>query len=157
MTVRLNLELRQSSACQRSLVEVHPTIPVCTLVGSVDLCVRPGLCGASNPWRSSPTIQILRGSVVVQTSLVPSREYALRTVRFPVNNAATIKVTHCPTDQCAFGVVGHRVASTALAISLIRSSRAALIPSMRDPFTTPLSMGASFPIDKVHCHTSMPP
>ena len=27
--------------------------------------------------------------MVVQTSRVPSREYALRTVRFPVNNAAT--------------------------------------------------------------------
>jgi hypothetical protein len=32
--------LPQSSACQRSLVEVRPTIPVCTLVGSVGLCVR---------------------------------------------------------------------------------------------------------------------
>jgi hypothetical protein len=41
--------LPQSSACQRSLVEVRPTIPVCTLVGSVGLCVRLGLSGASNP------------------------------------------------------------------------------------------------------------
>src|ERR1700737_4262693 len=35
--------LPQSSACQRSLVEVRPTIPVCTLVGSGGLCVRLGL------------------------------------------------------------------------------------------------------------------
>ena len=48
----------------------------------------------------------------------------------------------------AFGV-GHRVASMALPISLSRSSRAALIPSIRDPFTTPISIGAPFPIDKV--------
>ncbi len=41
--------LPQSSACQRSLVEVRPTVPVCTLVGSVGLCVRLGLSGASNP------------------------------------------------------------------------------------------------------------
>ena len=51
----------------------------------------------------------------------------------------------------------HRVASTALAINLIRSSRAALIPSMREPFTTPAVIGAQFPIDKVHCHSSMTP
>src|SRR5438128_12284092 len=50
-----------------------------------------------------------------------------------------------------------RVASTALQISLSRSSRAALIPSIRDPFTTPILIGAPFPIDKVHCHSSMPP
>src|SRR5207302_5939005 len=50
-----------------------------------------------------------------------------------------------------------RVASTALQISLSRSSRAALIPSIRDPFTTPVLIGAPFPIDKVHCHSSMPP
>jgi hypothetical protein len=50
-----------------------------------------------------------------------------------------------------------RVASIALQISLSRSSRAALIPSIRDPFTTPISIGASFPIDKAHCHSSMPP
>ena len=56
-----------------------------------------------------------------------------------------------------YGLRHTQLASTALAISLIRSSRAALIPSMRDPFTTPLSMGASSPIDKVHCHSSMPP
>ena len=60
-------------------------------------------------------------------------------------------------SSCRVWVGGHRMASTALTISLIRSSRAALIPSMRDPFTTPLSMGASSPIDKVHCHSSMPP
>ena len=45
--------LPQSSACQRSLVEVRPTIPVCTLVGSVGLCVRLGLTGASNPLAQS--------------------------------------------------------------------------------------------------------
>ena len=56
----------------------------------------------------------------------------------------------------AFGV-GHRVASIALPMSLSRSSRAALIPSIRDPFTTPILIGAPFPIDKVHCHSSMPP
>src|ERR1700691_3851278 len=56
-----------------------------------------------------------------------------------------------------YGLRHTQLASTALAISLIRSSRAALIPSMRDPFTTPLSMGASSPIDEVHCHSSMPP
>src|ERR1700690_3851772 len=56
-----------------------------------------------------------------------------------------------------YGLRHTQLASTALAISLIRSSRAALIPSMRDPFTTALSMGASSPIDKVHCHSSMPP
>src|ERR1700716_2474269 len=50
-----------------------------------------------------------------------------------------------------------RVASTALQISLSRSPRAALIPSIRDPFTTPILIGAPFPIDKVHCHSSMPP
>ena len=50
-----------------------------------------------------------------------------------------------------------RAASIALPISLSRSSRAALIPSIRDPFTTPISIGAPFPIDKVHCHSSMPP
>jgi hypothetical protein len=44
-----------------------------------------------------------------------------------------------------------------LPISLSRSSRAALIPSIRDPLTTPVSIGAPFPIDKVHCHSSMPP
>ena len=49
------------------------------------------------------------------------------------------------------------MASIALPISLSRSSRAALIPSIRDPFTTPISIGAPFPIDKVHCHSSMPP
>jgi hypothetical protein len=40
----------------------------------------------------------------------------------------------------------HRVASTALAINLIRSSRAALIPSMRDPFTTPVLMVRHSPL-----------
>jgi len=64
--------LPQSSACQRSLVEVRPTIPVCTLVGSVGLYVRLGLPGASNPWRNLATRQILRGLMVVQ---VPSGEY----------------------------------------------------------------------------------
>jgi hypothetical protein len=32
--------------------------------------------------------------MVVRTSLVPSSEYALRTIRFPVNNPAIIKLTH---------------------------------------------------------------
>jgi hypothetical protein len=91
------IRLPQSFACQRSLVEVRPAIPVCILVGSVGLCVRAGLSGASDPWRSSAAIRILRGSVVVQTSLVPSREYTLQTVRFRVNNAATIKLTHYRT------------------------------------------------------------
>jgi cytochrome c len=36
------IHLPRSSACQRSLVEVRPTIPVCTLAGSVGLCVRLG-------------------------------------------------------------------------------------------------------------------
>ena len=67
------IRLPQSSACQRSLVEVRPTIPVCTLVGSVGLYVRLGLPGASNPWRSPAVRQILRGLMVVQ---VPSHEYA---------------------------------------------------------------------------------
>jgi hypothetical protein len=67
------IRLPQSSACQRSLVEVRPTIPVCTLVGSVGLCVRLGLRGASNPWRSPAMRQILRGLMVVQ---VPSHEFA---------------------------------------------------------------------------------
>ena len=71
--VVLNLCLPQSSSCQRSLVEVRPTIPVCTLVGSVGLYVRLGLPGASNPWRSPSMRKILRGLMVVQ---VPSREYA---------------------------------------------------------------------------------
>jgi hypothetical protein len=88
--------LPQSFACQRSLVEVRPAIPVCILAGSVGVCVRAGLCGASDPWHSSAAIQILRGLMVVQTSLVPSRKYALRTVRFPVNNPAISKLTHLP-------------------------------------------------------------
>ena len=67
------IRLPQSSACQRSLVEVRPTIPECTLVGSVGLYARLGLPGASNPWRSPAMRQILRGLMVVQ---VPSREYA---------------------------------------------------------------------------------
>jgi hypothetical protein len=66
------IRLPQSFACQRSLVEVRPAIPVCILVGSVGLCVRAGLCGASDPWRSAATRRILRGLMVVQTSLVPS-------------------------------------------------------------------------------------
>jgi hypothetical protein len=90
------IRLPQSFACQRSLVEVRPAIPVCILVGSVGFCVRAGLCGASDPWRSSAAIQILRGLVAVQTSLVPSREHTLQTVRFRVNNTATIKLTHYP-------------------------------------------------------------
>jgi hypothetical protein len=90
------IRLPQSFACQRSLVEVRPAIPVCILVGSVGLCVRAGLCGASDPWRSSAAIQILRGLVVVQTSLVPSREHTLQNVRFRVNNTAIIKLTHYP-------------------------------------------------------------
>ena len=53
--------------------------------------------------------------------------------------------------------MGCLVASITLPISLSRSSRAALIPSIRDPFTTPVSIGALFPMDKVHCHSSMPP
>jgi hypothetical protein len=91
------IRLLQSFACQRSLVEVRPAIPVCILVGSVGLCVRAGLCGASDPWRSSAAIRILLGLMMVQTSLVPSRKYALRIVRFPVNNPATIKLSH-PKD-----------------------------------------------------------
>ena len=87
------IRLPQSFACQRSLVVVRPVIPVRILVGSAALCVRAGLCGASDPWRSSAAIQILRGLVVVQTSLVPSREHTLQTVRFRVNNTATIKLT----------------------------------------------------------------
>jgi hypothetical protein len=67
------IRLPQSSACQRSLVEVRPTIPVGTLVGSVGLYVRLGLPGASNPWRRPAMRQILRGLMVVQ---VPSREHA---------------------------------------------------------------------------------
>jgi hypothetical protein len=67
------IRLPQPSACQRSLVEVRPTIPECTLVGSVGLYVRLGLSGASNPWRSPAMRQIRRGLMVVQ---VPSREYA---------------------------------------------------------------------------------
>jgi hypothetical protein len=67
------IRLSQPSSCQRSLVEVRPTIPECTLVESVGLCVRSGLPGASNPWRSPAMRQILRGLMVVQ---VPSREYA---------------------------------------------------------------------------------
>src|SRR6266849_2475262 len=50
-----------------------------------------------------------------------------------------------------------RVASTALPISLSRSSRAALIPSISDPFTTPISIGSPFPIYQVHYDSSMPP
>ena len=87
------IRLPQSFACQRSLVEVRRAIPVCNLVGSAGLCVRAGLCGASDPSRSSAAIRILRGLVVVQTSLVPSREHTLQTVRFRVNNTATIKLT----------------------------------------------------------------
>jgi len=68
------IRLPQSSACQRSLVEVRPTIPVCTLAGSVGLYVRLGLPGASNPWRSHATRRIPRGLMVVVQ--VPSREYA---------------------------------------------------------------------------------
>ena len=49
----------------------------------------------------------------------------------------------------AFGS-GHRVASMALPISLNRSSRAALLPSIRDPFTTPISIGAPFPLSNLH-------
>jgi hypothetical protein len=37
--------------------------------------------------------------VVVQTSLVPSREHTLQTVRFRVNNPATIKLTHYPNRR----------------------------------------------------------
>jgi hypothetical protein len=85
------IRLPQSFACQRSLVEVRPAIPVCILVGSVGLCVQAGLRGASDPWRSSAAIRILRGSVVVQTSLVPSREYTLQTVRFRVSDTATMR------------------------------------------------------------------
>jgi hypothetical protein len=85
------IRLPQSFACQRSLVEVRPAIPVCILVGSVGLCVQAGLRGASDPWRSSAAMRILRGSVVVQTSLVPSREYTLQTVRFRVSDAATMR------------------------------------------------------------------
>jgi hypothetical protein len=97
------IRLPQSFACQRSLVEVRPAIPVCILVGSVGLCVRAGLCGASDPWRSSAAIQILRGLVVVQTSLVPSREHTLQTVRFRVSNTATIKLTPaCPKRRRDF-------------------------------------------------------
>src|ERR1700676_5018379 len=55
------IRLPQSSACQRSLVEVRPTIPVCTLVGSVGLYVRLGLSGASNLSRSPATRRILHG------------------------------------------------------------------------------------------------
>jgi hypothetical protein len=52
--------LPQSSACQRSLVEVRPTVPVCTLVGGISrsLC-SAGLSGASNPSRSPATRRIL--------------------------------------------------------------------------------------------------
>ena len=67
------IRLPQSSACQRSLVEVRQIIPVCTVVGSVGLYARLGLPGASNPWRSPAMRQILRGLMVVQ---VPSRDYA---------------------------------------------------------------------------------
>jgi hypothetical protein len=97
------IHLPQSFACQRSLVEVRPAIPVCILVGSVGLCVRAGLCGAPDPWRSAAAIRILRGSMVVQTSLVPSRKYAHRTVRFPVNNPAIFKLTHFRPAQAEEG------------------------------------------------------
>jgi len=43
------IRLSQSSACQRSVVEVRPTSPVCTLVGSAGLYVWLGLPGASKP------------------------------------------------------------------------------------------------------------
>src|SRR5258708_30251246 len=47
--------LPQSSACQRSLVEVRPTIPVCTLVGSVGLYVRLGSgLGKEEDQKSAP-------------------------------------------------------------------------------------------------------
>jgi hypothetical protein len=76
------IRLPQSFACQRSLFEVRLAIPVCILVGSVGLCVRAGLRGASDPWRSAATRRILRGSMVVQTNLVPSRQYASTAARF---------------------------------------------------------------------------
>jgi len=73
-TLSLHDALPISSACQHSSVEVRPTIPVCTLAGSVGLYVRLGLPGASNPWRSHATRRIPRGLMVVVQ--VPSREYA---------------------------------------------------------------------------------
>jgi hypothetical protein len=110
--------LPQSSACQRSLVEVRPTIPVYTPVGSAGLYVRRGLHGASNPWRSAATRRTLRGLMVVRTSLVPSPEYAPRTVRFPVNNPATIKLTHYPPtavrERSGFPVCSFTWAGTGL-------------------------------------------
>jgi len=43
--------------------------------------------------------------MVVQTSLVPSRKYAHRTVRFPVNNPAIFKLTHFRTAQAEQGPI----------------------------------------------------
>src|SRR5262249_27637220 len=77
------IRLAQSFACQRPLVEVRPAIPLCILVASVGLCVRAGLCGGLDPWRSSAAIRILRG-LVVQTSPVPSREHTPQTACFRV-------------------------------------------------------------------------
>jgi len=155
--VVLNLCLPQSSACQRSLVEVRPTIPVRTLVGSVVLlcsagiarCIKPlaQSCNETNSsWVSGGAAVIPRmcagfpsgrlTSSNVATWVLPTKtltpprrlhrirdlyaasrtslqcvrtrrrncigqlspfsEYALRPVRFPVNNPATIKLTHYP-------------------------------------------------------------
>ena len=49
----LVIRLPQSSACQRSLVEVPPTIPVCTLAGSVGLYVRTGIARCVKPLAQS--------------------------------------------------------------------------------------------------------
>jgi len=74
--------LPQSLACQRSLVEVRPTIPVCTQVGSVGLCVRLGFVRCIKPLAHLAMRQTLRGLMVVQTTLVRSREHAPTAARF---------------------------------------------------------------------------
>ena len=74
--------LPQSSSCQSQLAEVRPRLPLYTPARSAGLCAQPA-CGASSLWRRLAMRRTLRGLMVVQTSLGPSREYAPRTVYFP--------------------------------------------------------------------------